>query len=191
MSIPNHEIETEVNRNVILSHLVIVGCFLMMLVVSYLFTDLAESPWFKRIILMRFVMPSLMAAAIILVLAYPMGCWGGFIRLKRLPQLLAVDSDDVAATRLLERASEPGDQSAFDRGGKLVVLFMMCWIVLDVFGLRVVGKHVAGLNFGMLFLWIMGLFQAGKLTARARAVERAIEGQRAESTGLHAGGAAG
>jgi hypothetical protein len=122
--------------------------------------------------------PFALESTMLLILAYPMGCWAAFIRAKRLPDLVGIPPDSVSRRALLSRQGEPGYRSAFDKGGKLGVLFMMLWIVVSVLGLK--SREISLFE---LFIGLALVFSAGAVSARAWGVRRAVEERDARAAG--------
>jgi hypothetical protein len=175
------QIAAEVRRNLFLLLLAFACCVALVSGLVLLSVD-PTSPTLSRSIRVVVVnsIPFALESTMLLILAYPMGCWAAFIRAKRLPDLVGIPPDSVSRRVLSSRQGEPGYRPAFDKGGKLSVLFVMIWTAVSALGLR--SKWRGMFPFVFLIAFVL-LLSAGAVSVRAWAVQRAVEERDARAAG--------
>jgi hypothetical protein len=93
------EARAEVRRNLILAFALTAGgllLFVFLLALAINPPGSTEGFRLGSLLLVAFVFPGLAMTAACLILAYPMGCWPGFMRARKLAELYGIDAEEMS-----------------------------------------------------------------------------------------------
>ena len=167
------EANAEVRRNLLRAIGLMGGAlllFVILLAVAINPPGGTEGYRFASLLLFAFTLPVLVVAGTCLTLAYPMGCWPGFLRSRTLAALYGIDARDLTNQGMRRWMPSRSYWAAFARGTAVAFVFVGPWF----FATWATSRR--GFPEGYFFPSLLMLAYAGGLAGKAWVVRRLVAG---------------
>ena len=123
---------------------------------------------FASLLMVAFFLPVLAMAGGCLTLAYPMGCWPGFMRWKRLSELYGIDPGSGSNKGMRRWMNRRAFWTSFAKGAAVGLAFIGPWF------LTIWATSRKGFPEGYFFPALLMIVYCGGFAAKARVVRQLV-----------------
>ncbi len=171
MLVRTPEADAEVRRNLLTAVGIIAGSLLLVLLaLAAVINPPGSTEWFRvaPLLLFALILPVLVMAGACLTLAYPMGCWPGFMRSRRVSELYGIDASGASNRGMRRWMARRAYWAAFAGGAAVGFAFVAPWFFTAWATSR------KGFPEGFFFPALLMVVYAGGFAARAWVVRQLV-----------------
>jgi hypothetical protein len=162
----------EVRRNLFTVFGIVASCLLLVVIALAVLINPpggSQGIHFAWLMLIAFLLPVLAMLGACLTLAYPMGCWLGFMRWKRLSELYGIDASNASNKGMRRWMSRGAFWIAFLKGGAVGLAFIGPWFLTVWLTSR------KGFPEGFFFPALLMIVYCGGFSAKAWVVRQLMD----------------
>ncbi len=175
------EANAEVRRNLLTAFGIIAGSLLLFAIALAIAINPPGSSQgfqFASLLMVAFILPVLAMAGACVTLAYPLRCWPGFMRSKRLSELYGIDAGSMSNKGMRRWMTRRAYWTAFAKGAAVGLAFVGPWF------LTAWATSRKGYPEGYFFPSLLMITYCGGLAAKAWVVRQLVAQRLVESRAI-------